>query len=325
MFERRIELGDPRSVAYAVVVNAYLAGRPDRTGKYRLASAQRHVQFWSSPLWADAPNSVLLSEPFVLALARYFQQRFVSATEILRRVASRTPEALKRAIRYSLAFVRRGSGPWEEIEQLELRQTPEFASFFEICDRINSGLDEHVWRATEYEAIVTAMHPVEVLAYASLFAFEHMLPPLAKGVSRDTHIQFEAGAEAISQLLAATVRRCEEANLQLSELDIAKVIRRTLSPFLFPTDDELPNEESYGALKDALWHRAAANAFDAHWVKAFAFDDDRFYSVVDDALHADAAEGSSRSWQANGRKLELLHHYWFSRAIEELLSEPPCL
>jgi len=296
-----------------------LDGRPDRSGKPKITAAARHAAFWGSTLWATAPAAALSTEAFVLALTQYLQQKHTAAPLVLHRVATETPDALCRAVRYSLVFVSRDSERWMEVDALDPERSGKLGAFLRVCDRIDREHRELLRRVEVRLDALGDMPLLDAMAYASLFAFERLVPSL-KQVTDATQIQFESAAEAIGRLLAWAAARSTDQAFQPSASDIASSMRRHLIPFLLPTPNEPPDEARYIAFKQALIAQVDLDAYRSRWVQAFAFDDESNLVLVDGQLERRAVvPDAGKKWQVNGQKIALLHSYWFRRAVEELL------
>jgi hypothetical protein len=82
---------------------------------------------------------------------------------------------------------------------------------------------------------LSELAPLELLIYASLFAFEHQIPDLVYGRSQPEMPDAQEAWDAIDDILAWKLSNCDPSDVQLTEMSIASSMRQHLIPFLFPS------------------------------------------------------------------------------------------
>ncbi len=184
------------------VATAFLDGKPQKRGKHKTTAADRHAAFWSANFLNDLPHEAWVNEPMVLALARYMGQDRCANAALIEHVAAAAPEAVRRAARYSGLVLRQHSPRWSEIESLARSHPVEFGEFIRIFEIFDQARRERGDAVALFQQPLAGLMPLELLAYASLYAFEHLVPP-ALGLARGTEgVDLQAAWEAINGILA---------------------------------------------------------------------------------------------------------------------------
>ncbi|MCC4118453.1 hypothetical protein LLG90_24145 [Aromatoleum toluclasticum] len=92
--------------AVRLVVEDYLDGKPRLRGKKKISKAERDEAFWSSAVVCAVPTERWATEPFALALVRYFSQDRVANVPLVSRLAQSLPDAVCYAVRRSELVLR---------------------------------------------------------------------------------------------------------------------------------------------------------------------------------------------------------------------------
>jgi hypothetical protein len=314
-FERNLTLGLSVTDAAIAVAEDYLDNKPVRNGK-----SFRNAEFWTAQFLWTLSSECYASQPLVLALARYMSQPQVANFELIQHIANVAPEAVRRAIRYSGIVLRQDSDRWKEIESLAIIDDAEFSEIVQICHTCHHA---HLIRLEEVEIhrrLLTDLSPLELLVYASLYGFEHLIPKIFNPTNQ------EAGSDnytqnvwdAINDILIWKLGNCNDSDLQLTEAVIGSSLREHLSPFLFPSP-ELPKirEDIYSAFSYLVDAQLELNSFLERSVDAFCYDDNiRFEYAGTELVITELNEAGSRAWENNGEKFARLHNYWFYRALD---------
>jgi hypothetical protein len=320
LFVRLIGDGVPPPVAVERVAGAYLDGKPRPVGKKKLSKKERDSLFWSSAAVKDCPPDSWNAEAMVLALARYLGQEPVAAEGLATRVAHAAPDALVRAVRYSGLVLNQRSPRRTELEQA----SGGHAAVAELC-RVLGMLDrayrERVAAVDLQKARLADLSAFDLLIYASLYAFERLVPRdfKAKVPAPPAGADPQRAWDALNDLLAWKLERTPTALLKLTDDSIGRSVAQHLRPVLFESgkasaSEALENLRAFHALMDA---QIELNEFTARSADAFCYDDGIRFERHGNRLEIVEVDPAARAaWQNDGRKLERLHGYWFHRAIE---------
>jgi hypothetical protein len=319
-FAANIEAGLSSTDAAIMVADAYLDGKPRRRGKRKITWAERDAAFWSSEFLPTLPAEAWHAESSVLALARYVGQSRVDAPELMEHLASIAPESVKRAIRYS-GLVLQGQSPRRsEIARLAAIRPETFSDFVLILETFEKAYTERLAAVAALQQPLAELSPLDLLAYASLYAFENLVPrdllSHSEPVDDDTHMQ--SVLDAINDLLIWKLRSTDDRSLRLTERDIAESLAQHLSPFLFPSPKgPRPRDDLYFSFEQLLAAQIELNSFISRSADAFSFDDDIEFVLRDGRLEIIERNPAGRTvWKRNGERLTRLHYYWMYRGIE---------
>lgn len=301
---------------------AFLDGKPMGQGKKKWSGRDRHAAFWSSEFLKDLPADVWHQEPIRLALAQYLRQDRVARPTLVARVAAIAPNTLLWAARHSGLVIRQDSSRWLEINELAANQHEALAELKRVFLIFREA---HQARLDEVVHLRKALHelaPVDLLIYASLFAFEHQIPNLLDGRVRSETPDAEEVWGAIDDILAWKLANCDESDLQLTETSIASSLRQHLIPFLFPSE-ERPRHDCYQAFLALLGAQVELNAFVHRSADAFSYNDSiRFERCGDHLEIVEVDADAIAAWRRDGKKFDLLQQYWLYRGMDALLDAP---
>lgn len=298
---------------------AYLDGKPAQQGKRKVTRAQRHAAFWSSSFLSNLPAAAWQSQTMMLALAQYMGQERVSNMEMLANVASVAPEVLIRAVRCSGLVLTQHSPRRAELNQLAMDhpRIAELCKILDIFDLAHRGRKEAV---AMWQSQLADLSLLELLSYASLYAFEHWVPArfgVANGSSVD-QADMQDGWDAVNDILLWKLSTCTESSTQLSDSVIGQSFAKHLSPFLFPSPDGQPARHDLRKLfANLLADQMELNSFVAQSANAFSYNHSIEFVHVENRLEINVLDAAARTaWERNGRKLAVLHNYWYYRAID---------
>ncbi len=319
--------GQSELIAADLAATAFLEGKPERRGKNKITATERHTAFWSASFLHALPKEAWTQESLVLALARYLGQDRFACPSILAHIAALAPEAVQRAARYAGLVLRQDSPRWREVEALAGVQPSvfgEFVQIFVIFRQAHQVCDSEV---KNLRLRLADLASLDLLAYASLYAFEHLIPNLLEGRQAHEEADIQETLDAIEDILAWKLATCDPASLRLSDHAIGAALGTHLSPFLFPSQDGPPPRlDLYGAFSALVDAQVKLNGFIAHSAEAFSYDDSIRFVKQGERLEIVITDAEDRAaWHRDGRKLARLHQYWLYRGMEALLASPETL
>lgn len=322
LFSSHLSAGNNLSATVVIVAEAYLDGKPRLRGKHKITRTERDAAFWSSEFLNTLPAEAWQMEPLVLALARYMGQEPVSNVALLEHIAAIAPETIRRAIRYSGLVLQQHSPRRAEVKHLAAISPAEFSEFALILETFDTAYNERLTAVDILKKPLSRLTPLELLVYASLYAFEHLVPrhvlPASEPVDPDTST--EVAWDAINDLLVWKLGTADVKACRLTENDIGRSLAEHLSPFLFPSQDRPgPREDLYRAFEQLLTAQIELNSFISRSADAFSYDDSITFVPKDGRLEIVEHDPAMRAaWERNGEKHARLHYYWYYRAVETI-------
>lgn len=326
LFRAQIEEGRSPADAAVAAAEAFLDGKP--AGKGKLPGTDRQSAFWSSNFLMNVPSSTWTTEALVLALARYLGQERYANPALIAHVAFVAPEAIRLSARCSGLVLRHHSPRWDEIRALRLTHTAEFDDFvriFEIFDRAHC---ERAAAVASRKQPLVGLTLLELLVYASLYAFERLIPRALDLVEQAAYeVDMQDGWDAINDVMTWKLATCDQESLQLSEIDIGNSLRIHLSPFLFPSrEGAAPRDDLYAAFEQLMDAQIELNSFVAQSADAFSYDDGIRFVRQGERLEIIEVDPERRAaWRRDGSKLDRLHGYWLYRGMEALMASEALL
>ncbi len=305
--------------AAALVAEKYLDGKPSHRGKHKIKQSDRDNEFWSAAFLAELPTEIWTTDVMILALSRYLDQERVSAPQLIASIARSQPSAICRAIRYARMVYQPKVARLTELREIAT-YSPEI---HEQCLIIDIFLDAHSVRQAEidkWQHALAGLSPFELLIYASLFAFEHLIP--GRFSSTEPNIEDEGTWHALTDLIAWKIKTSTDTKISLSEKKIGLSMAEHLAPFLFPGRSGMPPRfDLMNAFNALLAAQVEMNEFISRSVDAHSYDDAVQFVRRGERLEIEIADPSIRArWERDGRRMLLCHGYWFYRAIEEFAS-----
>ena len=311
-------------LAVETVAEAYLDGKPPTIRAKRTTRRQRDSLFWSGRPVIECPPESWNSEVMVLALARYLGQEPVVASGLVSRVARVAPAALIRAVKYSGLVLNQHSPRRTELEEAAIGQ----AEVLELCSVLtifDLAYRDRLAALRMQQALLAELSAFDLLIYASLYAFERLVPrdfktrSLAPVTGTDSQVVWDA----IDDLLAWKLEGVETSSLKLTEDDIGRSVATHLRPVLFDAGHDAAAAVLHRlrAFHDLLAAQIELNEFVDRSAHAFSYDDSIRFVRLGDRLEIVEVDASVRAaWQRDGRKLERLHGYWFHRAVDAFVA-----
>lgn len=316
-YRRYISDGWSDTDALLDVTNSYLDGKPAKQGKLSLNSTYRDGLFWTADFLDVLPDGIQREEYFVLALARYMGQEKTENFDLIRRLSLVAPDVIQRAVRYSGLIMRANSKRWTEIERLA--GTDDL--FRELLITHHIFKDAHQIRVDDIAKLqvnLKGLTPLDILTYASLYAFEYLLPQdkIEKGLSSE-------GDEdwcAINDILIWALTNSSIQDFRMDDHAIGRSLKEHLSPFIFPTPEQIVRTDLYTCFIKLVAAQKELNSFMSQSVDAYCYDDSIQFVRVGPRLEIIQLDKDAKQvWKRNGDKLLLLHQYWFYRALSEFV------
>jgi len=325
LFVRLIGDGVSQRIAVERVGTAYLDGKPSPVGKKKLTKKERDGLFWSSDVVRCCSPDAWGAEAMSLALARYLGQEPVTADRLVTRVAREAPEALIRAVRHSGLVLNPNSPRRAELDQAA-SECEAVAELCRVLDLFARAHRERVAALEAHKAQLAGLSVFDVLIYASLYAFEVLVPKdfTGKLPAPRSGADVQVAWDALSDLLAWKLAGASGSSLKLTDDSIGRSIARHLRPVLFESGTTSTGEafrylSAFHALMDA---QVELNEFISRSADAFSYDDGTRFERCGDRLEIVEVDPAARAaWQRDGLKLERLHGYWFHRAVDTYVEQ----
>ena len=311
--------GRADSEARKLVFEAYLDGKPNRTGRQKWTRSDRDALFWSSRVVKECTETDWSAEPAVLALASYLGQTKVSIPGLIRRLAGVAPDTLILAARRSELILSGDSPHRKHLADAGVISD----AVAELCRVLDILLNAHRERLVELDRCKAALadpSAFDLLTLASLYAFEHLVPHSLTGQSaaESADERIDSHWQAINQLLLWKLETAPVESTKIDDDSIGRSLQLHLVPLLFPAPGNASGlvlrRHAFAALVDA---QMELDEFLARSIDAFRYDDSvRFVRVDERSLDIVQTDPEARSkWLRGGRKLERLHGYWMHRAF----------
>lgn len=255
----------------------------------------------------------------LLALARYLNQERVSAPLLLLSIAQSRPNALSRAMRYARMAYHPKQGRLAELREIA-NIAPEIQEQCLIVDIFVDACEVRQQEIDKWQAKLAVLSPFEFLIYASLYAFEYLIP------EKPTRSELETSDEniwyALTDLIAWKLKSSSATKIRLSDKQIGLSMAEHMAPFLFPGRSGLPPRfdilQAFSALMAA---QVEMNEFISRSVDAHSYDDAVQFVRQGDRLEIEIIDPSLRArWERDGQRLLQFHGYWFYRALQDFYS-----
>lgn len=317
LFHRQMKVGANFIAAAEHTATTYLDGKPALQGKHKVTRAQRHTAFWSSSFLSNMPATAWQSQTMMLALAQYMGQESASNMAMLANVASVDPEVLIRAVRCSGLVLAQHSPRRNELDQLAVDH-PRIAELCKVLDIFDLAHRKRTSAVFMWQRQLGELSPLELLSYASLYAFEHWIPQRFAAAAQSAPVNDGADWDAVNDILLWKLSTCADDSTRLTDAVIGQSLAKHLSPFLFPSPSGPPaRHDLREAFANLLSAQIELNSFVAQSADAFSYDHSIEFVRVGDRIEIKVLDAAARSaWERNGRKLAALHNYWHYRAMD---------
>lgn len=319
LYARERAAGAVPSLARAQLFDAYLDGKPAETGSRKLSRADRDRLFWDSKAAAECVAEDWQTVSGQLALVRYLSQDKVDKAELLDGLARSVPDALVLAVRRS-ALVSRPESPHQRALREAAVHSDALAELCRVLDIFEQGRALRQDELSRCQAPFETLSAIELLAWASLYAFEELVPHAlgASAAIEQTGIGVEQAWDAINEMLIWKLRTAQPDTLSWGDEDVAQVVGPLFQPWLFP--EQPPSEAQQQRYADFhIWVAAQIEwlEFMSRSVDAFCYDDAIRFQRRDQVLEIVRVDAVARAaWQRDTRKLWRLRGYWFARAFD---------
>ena len=301
----------------AHLTEAYLDGKPRHQGKRKISQRERDRQFWGLSFWRVCSPETWKTQNFELALSRYLSQEAVAAPDLLNRIAQSTPEVVYRAARHSRLVLNPTSPRRSELEAAAILSPV----IHELCQVLLIFEKAHIERQSLLRYLQTTFDdasPFDLLFLSSLYAFKHLIPKSLGVPGAESSQSDQVVWDAVNDLLIWKLRTCPEAALRLDDQKIGSSMAAYVRPLLFGDAGEAAALAEFSRFESLMEAQIELNEFGSRSADAFSYDDG--IQFVREGARLETQEinaAARRKWEMDGRKLELLHGYWFYRALDE--------
>lgn len=316
-FEQARQSGCTTTEAVVRVAGLYLDEKPKGSGKRRVSQAERDKAFFSWRALEEIPGRSWADDALVLALAQYVGQDRVAAPGLLQHVASIAPDMVKRAIRLSGLVLKPASPRRAEVAELARVAPAEFAELVDTLAVFTKAHSERKDLVSRLWEPLSDLAPLEVMAYASLYAFKHLVA--VDGAASAQHTQ--TTWTAVSRLLASKLAMSADETFNMTDGAIARSFGSHVSPFLFPTDGDPPRRDLLYSFEELMAAQIEMDEFVERSVIAFSIDHTINFVPKGDGLDIVELDKRQRKaakehWHVVNERLERLHRYWSLRGME---------
>lgn len=312
-FQSLMDSGESFLCAAEEVARAYLDGKP------KVTWAERHADYWTSDFLIGLPAEAWQSPLMMLALTKYMGQERVANVAMLAAVADVAPATLVSAVRCSGLVLHQTSPRRAELDQLAAAH-PRMAELCKVLDIFDLAHRERLGHVAMWQHKLAALSPLELLGYASLYAFEHLVPARfgVQQPSGGPPPEMQSAWDAINDILHWKLATCAETALKLTDATIGHALATHLSPFLFPSSSgPSARHDLREAFAQLLAAQVELNSFVSQSADAFSYDHSIEFVRKGERLEIVEVDAVARAaWDYDGRKLVALHNYWFYRAME---------
>ena len=287
-------------------IQHFLDQRPSNGKKY--SNKDRAIAFASSSFLYDV-DVVISSTRVSLALAKVLQYEDAITHDQLSSLASKTPDVLRWAIRYSRLFTRENSVLWQHLKAHH-GYDREWGKFFYVCNELNAVLKPFQMRIDELESKLSSLNLISFFSYLSVLAYEKLID----------EAQLERHQHIYHRIVLNRLKRSTPQDFAITEMSIAMSFKSHLSPIIFPSSDsDAQCQENLSLFSELIYATGELLDYEGslNW---FSFDeecgytDQPFRSVI-----FNTSDQGSIEWQKTNKKLRLLWNYWLKRAVDELI------
>ncbi|MDD3816228.1 MAG: hypothetical protein PHZ02_16470 [Desulfocapsaceae bacterium] len=310
-----LEAGYSEREATEKCAHYYLDGKPQTKG---LTPLYRSIAFWNCNFWSNQLAVCFDSHVVAWALGRSIHLG-ISELRDLGQMFEDAPKLLERGIRYSQLFLHPQSPLWLSILKLSSTSSNDFRIFLRVCDHLRGILEIHDKEVEHLKSKLAELTVFEYLLYGSLFAFQGLVSEKFDSeelVVKNVKIEQEI-SDALNQLLVWKLMTRPENDFKLTDWYLAKSLRSHLVPLILPAEGSLTRVLQYlKFFSDLMQATIDRNNFVNRSIISFCFDDDYRFKFDGDHLTLYPIKIPEESeWDRNGKKLNILHQYWFNKAL----------
>jgi len=313
-----LEKGCSCDEASLEVIEAYLAGKPIKSKKQK--TVNKDNLFWSSKVIWDFSPEVLISGSFIFALSRYFAQGNTTNFNLLKHITKTSPSSVCTGIRRSEIVLRPQSDKWTEIKKLDETVSSSLTKLIKVCECFQLAHKQRLDLLAQSQKPFENLSVFELLSYSSLYAFKGFVEP-ELSLDREV-ISTTAKLNALTKIIEWKISHSDLGSFKLTDRVIAESLKIHLSPIIFPSNDDsiIPKTLLY-QFSELIQAQVELNEFLSRSVVPFCFEDDKRYTLNGTQLDLTVLDDSSnKSWELNGRKLNLLDGYWFNCGLNEFIN-----
>lgn len=259
--------------------------------------------------WLDV-DAVAESKLASLALARVLHFDNAISVDVLLKLASIAPDALRWAIRYSKLFERMESPLWlalcSELEQ------DDWQVFFGVCKRLLDQLKPFDELINSAEKELEHLSLLELFSYLSVLGYQE----LGQDVSGDRW-------KIYNRIILRKLETCSQESFRLTESRLGQSLKKHLTPIIFP---ESPVEDIAQSRANLEWLAVLIAATQERIdyegsINWFCFDSEcRYQLKPGKSVIYNESEVGTTLWQRTEQKSELLWHYWMNRAVQAFVT-----
>ena len=287
-------------------IQHFLDQRP--TNK-KLSNRDRATAFVSSCFLRDV-DAVLSAKKVSLALSKVLQYDDAISHEQLDFLATNVPDVLRWAIRYSKFFTREKSELWLYLKFSQKNR--DWDKFFYVCNELTGVLKPFQAMIEDIEVQLSSLSLIDFLSYLSVLAYE--------GLSFDAN-ESERLWKIYHRIVINRIQKCSDKDFAITEMDIAKSLKKNLSPIIFPspgiTKHCAENLDRFAQLIYAMGELLDYEG-SIHW---FCFDEECDYTDMPfQSVIFNKSEQGNIEWRSTNKKLRLLWNYWMNRAVDEFIN-----
>lgn len=306
------------SEAVFAVLNQYIDGNFLKKGKRKLEKVEQDAALWKSDFWNEVSSEVFETEVFSLALTRYLKQETYQHPSLLQNILLHSPNSLCQAIKYSQVFICKNHPRWHEVEILDMSSNTDFKYFLDACQALEKKKSDLELDIQIREEPFRDFSVIEMLIYASLYAFKYLAD---EQILNNLDISQEQ-TEALNQILLWKLKSSVLENCQFTEYWPYKLLQKHLLPFLFTQQHDIINytrcENFLYAFEDLVASYLKLSDFHYTVLEPFCFDDD--YSISFNGKQIVLGNEETvydKNWKKNGKRLNEISMYWLHRAYEQ--------
>ena len=308
--------GQSMEACAAHLADAYLDGKPRQQGKRNITQRERDRQFWSLDFWRSCPTAIWSTGTLGLALTRYMAQDAVAAPDLLNLISQSAPEAVIRAVRHSSLVTNQTSPRRTELDAAA-NLSPEIRELCQVLTIFDKAHTERLSLLRFLRAGFEETSAFELLLLSSLYVFKHQMPGSLDPAAPAAVHSDEVVWEAVNDLLIWKLQTQPEATLRLDDQKIGSAMAALVRPLLFGDAGEDIALERLSQFESLMDIQIELNEFLSRSAESFSYNDAiRFVRRIDHLDIVEVSPDTRKKWEADGRKQELLHGYWFYRALD---------
>lgn len=321
-FEHLTATGEAPFIAAEHVALAYLDGKLTLRGNHKVTRSERHAAFWSSSFLTNLPAPAWQSQAMMLSLAQYMGQERVSNMSMLAHVVAVAPDVLIRAVRCSGLVLTQYSPRRSELDVLAA-SNPRIAELCKVLDIFDVAHCQRKNAVLMWQSKLAQLSPLELIGYASLYAFEHWVPARFSMASPSANAQSNGNEDwdAVNDILLWKLANSDGDSTRLTDAVIGPALAKHISPFLFPSPGGPPaRHDMREAFANLMAAQIELNSFVSQSANAFTYDHSIEFARVGERLEIKELDATARAaWERNGRKLSALHTYWHYHAVDSFV------